>query len=111
MTVAASLAITARAAGFIARTKVMFARPVVEIGGIVHEFNWLTTHRFVMRPGPQRITVYFKRKESTGAHATTTIDVLPGETVHLVATLEGKGRFSLKMRRDRMDPRTADRAV
>ncbi|MDO5494960.1 MAG: hypothetical protein Q4G64_04540 [bacterium] len=112
MTVAASLSITARAAGLIQRTKVLFAKPVVEINGIVHEFTWLTTHRFVMRPGPQQVTVYFKRRESTGGRTTTSIEVAPGETIHLVATLQGKERgFVLQMRRDRLDPRTNEKPV
>nr|NLD39933.1 hypothetical protein [Actinomycetales bacterium] len=100
MTVAASLSITARPAGLIARTKVLWARPVVDVSGIVHEFTWLNTHRFVMRPGTQTITVYFRRRESTGAHARATFEVAPGETIHLLALLQGKGRFTLQMRRD-----------
>lgn len=100
MTVAASLSITARAAGLIARTKVLWARPVVDISGITNEFTWVNTHRFVIRPGTQTITVYFRRRDSTGAHTRATIDVVPGETIHLLAILEGRGRFRLQMRRD-----------
>ncbi len=91
--------------------KVLWARPVVDVSGVKHAFRWLTTHRFVMQPGRQTITVYFERKDSMGGHATTQLDVGPGETVFVIATLRGRDAFELEVRRDPPDPLLTNRAI
>ncbi|NCD16528.1 MAG: hypothetical protein EOL91_04295 [Actinobacteria bacterium] len=110
MTVASTLAVSARADGFLARLQVVFATPVVEIDGVAHPIAWLTTHRFVVAPGQHVVRMYFRRHDSTGGHCTTTLTTGPGESVHLDATLTGK-RFVIGTSRARTHPLDGPQAV
>lgn len=110
MTVASTLAVNARADGFLARLQVVFATPVVEVDGVAHPIAWLTTHRFVLVPGQHVIRMYFRRHDSSGGHATTTLTTGPAETVHLAATLTGK-RFVLEVTHSRPRPLDGPQAV
>lgn len=100
MTVAATLAVSARAEGFIPRLNVMFATPVVEIDGEAHPIPWLHTHRFVLAPGQHVVRLWFRRHQSTAGHTSVPVSIGPGETVELVATL-GRGGFSTDVGRAR----------
>ena len=96
VTVASTVTVNARADGVRARLQVVFATPVVEIDGVAHPIAWLTTHRFVVVPGQHVVRMYFKRYQSTGGHATTTVTTGPGGEVQVVGTLTGR-RFVLEV--------------
>jgi len=108
VTIAATLAVNARAEGMRARLQMVFATPMVEIDGAIHSLRWLTTHRFVIAPGRHTVRMFFKRHQSTGGHATSVFTCGPTETVHLVATLTGT-RFVNEVSHSR--PRPLDAPV